>query len=364
MIRIPHESLKRFMRDVLAAYGVPPADAEVVSDVLIMADLQGIDSHGVSRLGYYGERLKAGVTKPTTQFEVVKETPSTAVIDGHDGMGHVIGTRAMQLAIDKARSNGLGAVAVRNSTHYGFAGYYPLMAIREEMIGLATSNARPCIAPTHGVQPMFGTNPLAFGAPTDEECPFLFDAGMSVTQRGKIEILKREGKPVPDGWSIDETGEPQPDAEKLLDDFMAGRASLLPLGGVGELLGGHKGFGISIILEILSSALQSGRFLEELGGGDREGRWEPYRLGHFFLAIKIDSFVAIDEFKRTTGEIVRRLRASTPAPGKDRIWTAGEKEWEAMERRAKTGIPITSNLQDELRALARDLGLAKSQLPF
>ncbi len=364
MRRAPHDRLRRFVRDVFIGHGVPPDDAEISSDVLITADLQGIDSHGINRLKYYCDRFRAGVTRAAAGFQIVKETPTTAVVDGHDGLGHVIGVRAMRLAIAKAGQTGLGAVAVRNSTHYGIAGYYPLMAIREGMLGLTSSNARPCITPTFGIEPMFGTNPLAFGAPTDEPCPFLFDAALSVTQRGKIELLRREGKTAPEGWGIDDAGQPLADPDRLLADFLTGRAALFPLGGAGELFGGHKGYGLSIMVEILCSALQSGRFLTDLGGGDREGKWEPYHLGHFFLALRIESFIPLDDFKKATGEILRRLRRARKAPGAERIWTAGEKEWETMTRRLRDGIPIGDDLQRELRQLRDDLGMPVTALPF
>lgn len=196
----------------------------------------------------------------------------------------------MELAIRMAREHGMGAIAVRNSTHYGYAGYFVQMAARENMIGLATSNARPCVAPTHGVEPMFGTNPIAFGAPADEDGPFLFDAATSAGQRGKLEVMAREGGELPEGWAIDDEGRPLTDPGDALERFVKGAAAFLPLGGGTEKLGGHKGYGIAIIMEVLSSALQNGAFLQGLSGGDREGTWKPYKTGHFFMAINVESF--------------------------------------------------------------------------
>ena len=177
------------MADVFHGLGVPQEEAAICADVLIASDLRGIESHGVSRLKYYYDRIRAGVQSTRTEIEVVKETETTTVLDGHHGMGHVIAHRAMRMAMDKARRYGLGATAVRNSTHFGIAGYYPLMAADEGMIGLTVTNARPAIAPTFGAEPMLGTNPIAFAAPSDMPYPFCFDGATSITQRGKIEVL-------------------------------------------------------------------------------------------------------------------------------------------------------------------------------
>lgn len=186
------------MQDVLQGVGVPPEDAAICADVLITADKRGIDSHGIGRLKpIYYDRIKQGILNPQTDFEILRSGPTTAVVDGHDGMGHVIAKRSMQMAIDKARQYGMGMVAVRNSSHYGIAGYFALMAVEAGMIGITGTNARPSIAPTFGVENMLGTNPLTFGIPTDEPFPFVLDCATSVTQRGKIEVYDREGKDIP-----------------------------------------------------------------------------------------------------------------------------------------------------------------------
>lgn len=190
--------LEKFMQDVLQGVGVPPEDAAICADVLITADKRGIDSHGIGRLKpIYYDRIKQGILNPQTDFEILRSGPTTAVVDGHDGMGHVIAKRSMQMAIDKARQYGMGMVAVRNSSHYGIAGYFALMAVEAGMIGITGTNARPSIAPTFGVENMLGTNPLTFGIPTDEPFPFVLDCATSVTQRGKIEVYDREGKDIP-----------------------------------------------------------------------------------------------------------------------------------------------------------------------
>ena len=363
-VRISVDTLQSFMVDVFTGVGVPPDDARITAEILITSDLFGIESHGVGRLKMYYDRIKAGVQMPVTELEVVKDTPTTAVIDGHMGMGQVIGYRAMRMAIDKARQYGMGSVAVRNSSHFGIDGYYPLMATREGMVGMSFTNARPSIAPTFSVQPMLGTNPIAFGAPTDEPFPFLFDAATSITQRGKIEVLDRAEKPTPAGWVIGADGKAATDSKQILQDLTQGRAALLPLGGLGESMGGHKGYGLATMVEIFSGAFQGGAYLEQLTDVDAEGRRQPLRLGHFFMAIDVEHFIPLDEFKRITGDIMRQLRAARKAPGQERIYTAGEKEYYNAQRIRREGVEANPNLQKALKAMQQELGLSQYQLGF
>ena len=363
LVYLPVDTVRAFMVDVFIGLGVPADDADVCAGVLIASDLRGIESHGVGRLKMYYDRIKAGIQFPVTEFDVVNDRGATAVVDGGHGMGHVIGVRSMQMAIDKAKEFGLGSVAVRNSTHYGIAGYYALMAIEQGMAGLTMTNARPSIAPTFGVEPMLGTNPITFGCPTDEACPFVIDCATSITQRGKIEVLDREGKPTPEGWAIDEEGRPHTDTPALLKDFVARTAALLPLGGAGEVLGGHKGYGYSAMVEILSAALQNGSHTKDLLGW-QDGERVPYKLGHFFLAIDIAHFIGLDVFKSVAGGICRALRTSKKEPGHDRIWTAGEKEYELEQLRRQEGVPINPALQKNMETMRSELGLAQYDFPF
>ena len=203
MIHLPVDDLKRFIETAFIKLDVPEEDAKICADILITSDLRGIESHGIGRLRMYVDRINSGLIEKKATLEIVKESPTTAVIDGHHGIGMVIGYHSMNLAIEKTKKYGMGAVAVRNSTHFGIDGYYPLMAISNGMIGMSFTNARPSVSPTFSTQPKLGTNPIAFGAPTDEEFPFLFDAATSITQRGKIEVLNREEKPAKEGWVID-----------------------------------------------------------------------------------------------------------------------------------------------------------------
>ncbi len=356
--RIEIGVLERFMRDVLAGAGVPEEDAAVCADVLITADRRGIDSHGIQRLKrIYYDRIKLGIVNPVTRMEVVRETPTTAVIDGGNGMGHVIGKRAMGMAVEKAREHGLGMAVCRNSSHYGIAGYYATMATGSGMVGITGTNARPSIAPTFGVENMLGTNPLTIGAPTDEPFPFLIDCATSVTQRGKIESYSRLGKPLPQGWVVGEDGQAKTDSTQVLKDLVAGTAALAPLGGIGEETAGYKGYSYATAVEVLSAALQGGSYLKDLLGFDADGNKTPYPLGHFFIAIDIERFAGLDLFKRIAGDIMRQLRASRKMPGAQRIYTAGEKEHEAWLYRKDKGAKVDRALQKQILALRDEYGL-------
>jgi L-2-hydroxycarboxylate dehydrogenase (NAD+) len=351
---VPFGIMEKFMVEIMERAGIPAEDAKIIGDVLLTADKLGFDSHGVNRLkNIYLDRIKEGILNPVTEIEIVRENPATAVIDGHNGMGHVIGHKSMKLAIEKAGKYGMGMVAVRNSTHYGFAGYYPLMAVRENMIGITGTNARPSIAPTFGVENVLGTNPLTFGIPSDDPFPFLLDCATSITQRGKIELYAREGKSLPGAWVINENGESKTDSNEVLKDLISGKAALAPLGGIGEETAGYKGYGYATVVEILSSALQQGAYLKMLTGF-RNGQKVPYSVGHFFIAIDVGSFTEPEDFRRTTGNILRELRDSRKMPGQDRIYTAGEKEhYKWLERKDK-GVPFSLELLKEYRTLCND----------
>ena len=350
---VPFAVLEKFLADVLIRAGIPEADSGIVADVLLQADRLGFESHGVNRLKpIYLDRIKDGILNPVTDYKIVKESPTTAVIDGQNGMGQVISYNAMKLAIEKAKKYGMGMVAVRNSSHYGFAGYYPLMAVRENMIGITGTNARPSVAPTFGVENMLGTNPLTFGIPSDEPFPFLLDCATSITQRGKIELYARTGKELPKGWVMDVNGESKTNASEVLEDIIAGNAALMPLGGVGEDTGGYKGYGYAAVVEILSAALQQGAFMKMLTGS-MDGKKVPYRIGHFFIVIDISAFTEPEDFKKTTGKILRELRDSRKMPGQTRIYTAGEKEYLTWLERKDKGVPFSDELLEEFRGLCK-----------
>jgi L-2-hydroxycarboxylate dehydrogenase (NAD+) len=364
IIYVPVEVLQSFVEQVFEVLGTPPDDARICAEVLLASDLRGIESHGVGRLKVYTERIRAGVQKVETEIEIVQETGTTALVDGHHGMGAVIAYRSMRLAMDKARSHGLGAVAVRNSTHFGIAGYYALMAAREGMMGLALTNARPVIPPTFGAEPMLGTNPIAFAAPSDTGFPFCLDAATSVVSRGKIEVYDRAEKPTPEGWAIDPAGQPLTDTRQILRGLPTGEAMMLPLGGAGEETGGYKGYSLSALVEILCASLGAGAFMKDLLGIAPDGSRRPYMLGHFFLAIDIESFLPLEVSQQITGQIMRDLQSARKAPGQERIYVAGEKEHERQELVREQGIPVNRSLRRDLQSVRDELGIAGYEPDF
>lgn len=364
-IIVDWETITSFVTDAFVGVGIPREDAEICADVLLESDKRGIESHGVNRFKpIYIDRINWGIQNPITNFEVIRETATTAVVDGHDGMGQVIGYKAMEMAIKKAKKYGMGMVAVRNSCHYGIAGYYPSMAIKEGCIGITGTNARPSIAPTFGVENMLGTNPLTIGFPTDEDFPFVLDCATSITQRGKLEYYSRIGQKTPEGMVVGADGQALTNTDEILVQLNTGEAALAPLGGIGEELAGYKGYGYATVVEVLSAALQQGQFLSALTGIGENGEKIPFHLGHFFIAIDTEAFMGLEAFKKTAGDIMRELRASRKAPGQDHIFTAGEKEWEVWLERKDSGVPINEAVQGEISKVRDDLGLIKYTFPW
>ena len=362
---IPWEMVDDFMTAVFMKVGVPEEDARLCADVLMESDRRGIESHGCNRFKpIYIDRIKAGILNPVTKVDVIKETPTTAVLDANDGMGMVASKKAMDMCIEKAHKYGMGMVAVRNSSHYGIAGYWTNLAAKENMIGISGTNARPSVAPTFGVENMLGTNPLTFSMPTDEPFPFTLDCATSVIQNGKIEYYARIGHDTPKGLVISRDGEELTDSVEILKKIRNKQAALAPLGGFGETTGGYKGYGYSTVVEILSAALQSGIFLRALEGKNEDGSIRPYHLGHFFIAIDTEAFMGADAFKKTCGDILRDLRGSEKAPGQDRIYTAGEKEYDVWMYRKDKGVPVTEAVQKEFIGLRDEYGLTQFKFPF
>jgi len=258
----------------------------------------------------------------------------------------------------------LGAVAVRNSSHYGVAGYYPMLAVKQGLVGLSVTNAHPSTAPTFGVRPMLGTNPIAVAAPTDEPFPYMFDAATSIAPRGKIEIAARANKPIPEGWVIGQDGKTATDSSGMIKQMNEGTLALLPVGGMGELMGGHKGYGLATMVEIFSAAFQDGTYLWGLTDTDADGKPQFLRIGHFFLAIDIEHFIPLADFKRITGNMMRELRSSPKVPGLARIYTAGEKEYYYTQRVMAEGVEITPGVQKALQTLQQELNLTRYDLGF
>ena len=359
------KTITNFVIDSFVGYGIPREDAEICADILLESDKRGIESHGVNRFKpIYLDRIRDGIQNPITNFEIIKETPTTAVVDGHDGMGQVIGYKAMKMAIAKAKEYGMGMVVVRNSCHYGIAGYYPSMACKEGCIGMTGTKARPSVAPTFGVEGMFGTNPLTIGIPTDEDFDFLIDCASSITQNGKVEYYERIGEEVHPGTIIGIDGEPvEGDAGEALRRIRNGTAALTTLGGIGEALGGYKGYGYAMVVELLSAVLQDGAYGKALDGKDADGNKAPYHLGHFFIAIDTNHFLGEELCRKKAGDIIRAVRNSKKAPDAERIYSAGEKE-HLVRLARKDGVPINESVQKEIIAVRDELGLTQYKFPW
>ncbi|MDW7992932.1 MAG: Ldh family oxidoreductase [Anaerolineae bacterium] len=326
--------------------------------MLVAADLRGIDSHGVARLRRYVEGLQTGMMVARPQERVVHETPATALIDAGAGLGQPVSYRAMQMAIRKALEVGAGFVAVRNSNHYGIAGYYAMMALEHNCIGMSMTNADVMVVPTFGRNAMLGTNPIAVAAPAGRERPFVLDMATSTVPRGKLEVYHRLGKPMPLGWATDERGIATEDAGRVLENFKkrAG-GGLLPLGGEGEVLGGHKGYGLALWVDIFSAVLSGAAYADLVYPRTPDGKPLPANLGHFFGAWRVDAFRPVEEFKAAMDDLQRRLKEAPKAEGATRIYIHGEKEYEETERRLKEGIPLNPKVAADLRALAQELGV-------
>lgn len=362
---VPWKLVDDFMTAAFVKLGVPYDDARLCADVLLESDRRGIESHGCNRFKpIYVDRIRKGILNPVTKIDILKETPTTAVLDANDGMGMVASKKAMDMCIEKARRYGMGMVAVRNSSHYGIAGYWAGLAAEENMIGITGTNARPSIAPTFGVENMLGTNPLTFAMPTDEDFPFMLDCATSIIQNGKIEYYARIGHDTPAGMVIGRDGSEMTDSEQILKDIRSQKAALAPLGGIGELFAGYKGYGYATVVELLCAALQSGLFLKDLDGKDENGEIRPYHLGHFFIAIDTEAFMGAEAFRKTAGDILRSLRNSEKMPGQERIFTAGEKEHDAWLYRKDKGVPMTEAVQKEFMQLRDELGLTEFHFPF
>jgi len=352
------DALRAFCVRVFEKLDVPKREAEITTDVLLAANLRGVDSHGVARLRRYVKGLQDGVMLARPDEKMVSETATVALIEAGAGLGQPVSYRAMNLAIKKASEYGSGFVAVRNSNHYGIAGYYAMMALEHDMIGLSMTNAAVLVVPTFGRDARLGTNPIAVAAPAGQERPFVLDMATSTVPRGKLEVYNRQEKPLPDGWATDETGTPTSDAAQVLDNLLARRGGgLLPLGGAGELLGGHKGYGLSLLVDILSGVLPGAGYANNIYPKTPEGKPLPADVGHFFGAIKVEAFRPLDEFKATMDDIISRLKATPKAEGASRIYIHGEKEFEVAEGRAKEGIPLGPKVEADLKSIGQELGV-------
>jgi LDH2 family malate/lactate/ureidoglycolate dehydrogenase len=288
---------------------------------------------------------------------VINETATTALIDAGAGLGHPVSYRAMQLAIGKALEFGSGFVSVRKSNHFGIAGYYAMMALEHDCIGIALTNAGRMAIPTFGREGMLGTNPLAVAAPAGKEYPFVLDMATSTVPMGKVEIYDRLEKPMPPGWAADDTGAPITDPGRGMR--LARRrkgGGLLPLGGPGELLGGHKGYGLSLMVEVLTGVLAGAAYSELIASeAAPDGKRKPVNLGQFFGALRVDAIRPVEEFKASIDDLQRRLKGAPKADGETRIYVHGEKGYEEAERRLRDGIPLNGKVFTDLQGVAAEL---------
>ncbi|MBP3218425.1 MAG: Ldh family oxidoreductase [Lachnospiraceae bacterium] len=346
-----YETLHRFCMDAFRAFGFSEEEAQIIQDNLLTADLYGIESHGMQRMVRYHKGIENGMINPKAVPEVVFETPVTAVIDAHEGMGQLVGHKAMTLAIEKAKKSGIGIVSVRNSNHYGIAGYYANMACKEGLMGFSCTNSEAIMVPTYGRLAMLGSNPIACAFPA-EPYNFFFDASTTVVTRGKLEIYNKLEKPLPEGWALDKDGHPSTDAPDVLGNIVAKNGGgIMPLGGSTEQLGSHKGYGYGMICEIFSSILSMGATSNYCMTGGKG------QICHGFAAINPAYFGDPAEIKAHFSTYLQELRDAPKAEGQERIYTHGEKEVAAVKDRMENGIPVNDNTMVEMLDLANYLKL-------
>jgi L-2-hydroxycarboxylate dehydrogenase (NAD+) len=349
------EALREFSTRVFLHLGVPKDDAMQAADVLASADLRGIDSHGVARLHNYFDLLSEGMINPKPRIIAVRSTMSTATVDGDNGLGLVVGPQANRMAMDMAEKAGSGWISVCNTNHFGIAGYYVLQALARDLIGWAMTNTTKLVAPLWGAERMLGTNPIAIAFPGKAEPPIVIDMATCAAAYGKIEMARRRGEPIPSGWAIDSGGEVTTNP----DDAINGGA-LSPLGSDRER-GGHKGYGLAVMVDMLCAVLSG-------------ANWGPFAppfalrqeipkrsvgkgIGHFFGAMRIDGFMDMDSFKRQVDEYIRVFRATKPAPGTSGPLIPGDPEREAEQLRREKGVPLIMPIIEDLRDISRKTGI-------
>lgn len=349
------EDLRAFTEQVFGCCGLSEEDARQAADVLLTADLRGIDSHGIARLSSYVELIEEGAINPSPTIGVVRERACTAAVDGDNGLGLLVAARANEIAMSKAEATGSGWVTVRNSSHFGIAGYYPLQAVQRGLIGWASTNASKRVAPLWGGEPMLGTNPIAVAFPAGEESPVVIDMATTPAPYGKIEMARKADREIPRGWAMDEDADVTTDPEEMMDG-----GALLPLG-QDRLRGGHKGYALGGMVDILSGVLSGanwGPFVPPFGRKEyAPDRTVGEGLGHFFGALDVEGFRSRESYNRQIDQWIRTLRDTEPAPDTDGPLIPGDPERETAKKRSDDGIPLIEPIVRDLEELAGRFGL-------
>ena len=351
--RLNYEHLKKFCIRAFQGYGFSAGESEQITEVLLDADLSGIESHGVQRFIRYHKEITGGLVDVKADPEIVKQTPVSATIEANDAMGQLVSIRAMDMAIEKAKNCGIGMVAVRNSNHYGVAGYYTRRAAERGLVGVCMTNTEAIMVPTFGRQAMLGTNPIAFSMPASP-VPFTFDAATTVVPRGKLEVYAKRDGVIREGWALDENGNPSTDASRVLGNIIAkSGGGILPLGGAGEETSGYKGYGFAMLCEICTAILSGGttsNYIYKTPG--------KANICHFFMAFDHGVFGQKEQLEQALSKFMEELRRSEKAEGQDRIYTHGEKEFYNRKRVIEEGVPVNEKTYAELQMIAEFTGTA------
>uniref|UniRef100_A0A7J3PJY2 Ldh family oxidoreductase n=1 Tax=Staphylothermus marinus TaxID=2280 RepID=A0A7J3PJY2_STAMA len=354
-VRVDHVSLREFVREIFIKTGVKPEYSSIVADVLVTADLMGISSHGVRSIRRYVEGIRSKSIEPNNEPVVVSDIGAITLIDGMNGLGQVISIKALDYLFEKIKYYGIGLVGVRRSNHFGPAGYYSLKIVEKGFIGISMSNSRPLVAYINTVEKNIGTNPLAIGLPRRKPPPILYDAATSIVPIGRIEYYSIIGREIPLGWVVDSKGEYlSGNPVEILNKIVKGDASLIPLGGLSEETGGHKGSGLALIIDILSGVLTGANWGKNVGYSVRD---KPANVGHLFIGIDIDCFMDREVFYDRLEKYIEELKSSRKRNGCDNIWIPGEKSWYTMMTRLEIGIPLHKNVYNELLSIGRELGV-------
>jgi LDH2 family malate/lactate/ureidoglycolate dehydrogenase len=340
------DRLRPFVASLFAAVGVPDVDAETVAEVLVEADLRGVESHGTTRVAGYVSMIKGGLLNPKPTVEVFRDTPSTAMLEGDRAFGIVVAARAMRLAIDKAARAGVGCVTARNVTHTGMVGFYPMLAARAGMIGVAMNNGPAILPPFGGRTPTVATNPFSVAVPAGAERPIVLDMATSIVAGGKLRLAAKKGLPIPEGWALDRNGVPTTDpGEAISHGFI-------------QWAGGYKGFGLATVVEVLSGVLSGGLFGRDVPAMRDFGR-DPLITSAFFMAIDVETFMPLAEFGARVDRLIGHVKSSAPAPGVGEVFVAGELEFRRRAERARDGIPLSQVVCRELEGLAAEHGIRR-----